>query len=142
MNVYISSDTETTIKDLYLQGHSPQEIKDELNLSLSTRQLQRWVKDWGISRSGGDAFRLAVARGRVTYWKKPIKQTRKTVQKKIRYLVLARDQYRCVKCGATAKDERLQVDHIDNDPMNGDMTNLQTLCESCNKGKYRSIREL
>lgn len=74
MNVYIAPRTEANIKDFYLQGFSAQEIKDQLQLQLSVRQLQRWIKNWGISRSQPDSFRLAVQRGRVLYNGKPRKK--------------------------------------------------------------------
>lgn len=51
----------------------------------------------------------------------------------MRQAVLARDEYRCVRCG---KSNRLTVHHVDGkgrgfpDP-NNDLLNLETLCRSC-----------
>lgn len=58
----------------------------------------------------------------------------------MRYLVLKRDGYRCVKCGLSPQDNdsvRLEVDHIVPVARGGLTTleNLQTLCFKCNQGK-------
>jgi len=55
-----------------------------------------------------------------------------------RYLVLKRDGYRCVMCGATATEgAKLQVDHVLPKSKGGKavLNNLQTLCDRCNRGK-------
>ena len=59
MNVYVSPTTELEVKRLYALGLSAREVKDELGLRLSVRQLQRWLKAWGVIRTVGEAFRLA-----------------------------------------------------------------------------------
>jgi Homing endonuclease associated repeat/HNH endonuclease len=58
----------------------------------------------------------------------------------LRYKVLVRDQFKCVKCGespATKHDCHLHVDHKVPFSKGGKTTedNLQTLCERCNLGK-------
>ena len=65
---------------------------------------------------------------------------RETISPKLRTLVLKRDRYRCVKCGATSQDNdsvRLEVDHIVPVTRGGPTTleNLQTLCSKCKPGK-------
>jgi hypothetical protein len=70
---------------------------------------------------------------------KPVKQKRAVSLRK-RIIVLARDNYKCVKCGASpGKDKNvlLHVDHIIPFSRGGscNVQNLQTLCESCNLGK-------
>jgi hypothetical protein len=56
------------------------------------------------------------------------------VQHELREMVLKRDKYRCVKCGAT---ESLQCHHIDPVAVNpiesADIDNCMTLCEHCHK---------
>jgi 5-methylcytosine-specific restriction endonuclease McrA len=64
----------------------------------------------------------------------------------LRYKVLVRDQFKCVKCGAspaTKHNCRLHVDHKDPFSKGGKTTegNLQTLCERCNLGKGNRHRE-
>ena len=59
----------------------------------------------------------------------------------VRYTVLARDNYRCVACGITAKETKLQVDRIIPYSKGGsnDISNLQVLCADCNRGKSDSL---
>jgi hypothetical protein len=57
-----------------------------------------------------------------------------------RWAVLKRDNYRCVKCGASPSndhDVELEVDHIHPVAKGGvnARENLQTLCHKCNQGK-------
>jgi hypothetical protein len=79
MNDYTTYMKSDQIKKLYESGMSAQEIKDQLNLTVSVRQVQRYIKNWGLSRSVGDAFRLAVFKGRVTYWGKPAKRRKRPI---------------------------------------------------------------
>lgn len=55
----------------------------------------------------------------------------------LKFEVLERDHYRCVYCGATALDARLEVDHYQPVASGGtnDLWNLVTACSSCNRGK-------
>lgn len=56
----------------------------------------------------------------------------------LRYDILKRDGFRCVLCGATARDGvELHVDHIIPVSKGGKtvMSNLRTLCDRCNLGK-------
>ena len=75
---------------------------------------------------------------------KKTKKKIKNTQKRSRYLsaatrvdVLRRDNYRCLFCGVSAKKAELEVDHIIPFSKGGSnaMSNLQTLCSDCNKGK-------
>jgi hypothetical protein len=54
-----------------------------------------------------------------------------------RWLVLERDGFRCVYCGATAAHARLVIDHRVPVAAGGtdDIDNLATACEPCNLGK-------
>lgn len=57
---------------------------------------------------------------------------------KLRYEVLQRDHHHCVICGRGAEDGvKLHVDHIMPVSKGGktELSNLRTLCESCNLGK-------
>lgn len=65
-------------------------------------------------------------------------QERSAMTPSLRYKVLKRDGFRCVICGATARDGvKLHVDHIRPIAKGGKtvMENLRTLCETCNRGK-------
>lgn len=69
-------------------------------------------------------------------------QQRRLVTASVRYEVLRRDNFRCVICGASAKNGAvLHVDHILPVSKGGTskMENLRTLCERCNLGKGAKI---
>lgn len=122
---------------LYKAGNSSQEIKEKLGLKQCVRQVQRWIKEEGITRETSEAFKLAIRKGRVRYYTSSVKKSRKTLGLKTRMMVFERDGMACVLCGKTARDTvRLEVDHIDEDPTNNKLSNLQVLCSECNKGKY------
>jgi len=69
-------------------------------------------------------------------YSRPILRTKRW--KALRFEILARDDWSCVKCGARG---RLEVDHIKSvrdDPASAfDPSNLQTLCPSCHTAKTR-----
>jgi ferredoxin len=122
---------------LYQSGLSAQEVHDALSPSVTVRQIQRMLRNSGIIRSTGDAFRRAVAKGRVPYHlRKTGKKPRKTIQSTLRYQIMQRDSFRCVKCGRGASACPLDVDHIDDNQINNKPENLQVLCHDCNIGKH------
>ncbi len=55
----------------------------------------------------------------------------------LRYTILERDGFRCVKCGANSQQTKLHIDHKIPVSKGGtnEPSNLQTLCERCNLGK-------
>lgn len=69
-----------------------------------------------------------------------------TIRASIRWQVFERDDFRCVACGASARNGAiLHVDHILPRSKGGadTMENYQTLCQTCNEGKSnRSERNL
>jgi hypothetical protein len=69
---------------------------------------------------------------------------KRTINVSLRFQVLRRDQFRCRACGrspATHKGVTLQVDHIIPWSRGGSSqpSNLQTLCNLCNRGKADSV---
>lgn len=63
---------------------------------------------------------------------------RKPINRKLRYAVLHRDNFRCQACGRGVDDNvKLEIDHIIPVDWGGEteISNLQTLCEECNSGK-------
>lgn len=66
------------------------------------------------------------------------KRERRYMNDSLRYDVLKRDGFKCKICGLSSKDgAKLHVDHIKPVSKGGKTTlsNLQTLCDRCNKGK-------
>lgn len=71
---------------------------------------------------------------------------RETIPLKLRFKILKRDNYTCVKCGQSpAKNNavELEIDHITPVSKGGtnDIENLQTLCRNCNQGKKDGYKE-
>jgi len=65
---------------------------------------------------------------------------RRTIPLNVRWMVLKRDNYKCVKCGKAPSvnhEVELEVDHIKPIAKGGanNIENLQTLCKDCNQGK-------
>ncbi len=72
--------------------------------------------------------------------KQPTHKTRREISLSLRYEVLKRDNFRCVKCGhspATEARVQLHIDHVVPWANGGEtvFTNLQCLCSECNLGK-------
>jgi hypothetical protein len=59
------------------------------------------------------------------------------VRADVRYQVLAAANGRCALCGAHSSERRIEVDHIIPRSRGGtnDISNLQALCDECNRGK-------
>lgn len=57
--------------------------------------------------------------------------------KSLRYDIMKRDSFSCLLCGATSKDDNLEIDHIIPISKGGktEKYNLKTLCYRCNRGK-------
>ena len=71
---------------------------------------------------------------------KPSHRTNRSISTRQRFVVMQRDNFRCVACGkspATDAGTVLHVDHIVPWSKGGESTaeNLQTLCATCNWGK-------
>lgn len=67
-------------------------------------------------------------------------KTKRSISDRLRFLVMRRDKFKCVKCGrspATQNGIILHVDHITPWSKGGEtvLDNLQTLCSVCNLGK-------
>lgn len=136
---WIEEEHKPQIIKLYKEGNSSQEIKDLLKLEVTVRSIQRYIKQQGISRTVKESFQLAIKKGRVSYEKSPQKRKKRT-RLMIRYQVLERDNFKCVKCGKTSTQTQIEIDHINEDPSDNRLENLQTLCEWCNKGKYQLLK--
>lgn len=69
--------------------------------------------------------------------KNVIKKERGMLTPKLRYTILKRDKFKCVLCGATGKENKLEIDHIIPISKGGKTikSNLRILCFNCNRGK-------
>ncbi len=139
--IKISPFAKQKIHELYTQKQlSAREIVETLGITISIRQIQRILKQDGLIRTPGDAFRLAVTQGKVTYYHKPehLKAKRKTFSMKQRYRIFTRDHFTCQACGMTPKEGiRIEIDHKNEDATDNRDENLQAFCNLCNTGKSR-----
>ena len=100
-----------------------------------------YKRHWGSVRGACEALE-AFHNGRISRARllagKVTASSRTTIPLKDRWAVLKRDDYRCVKCGASQSNgNSLEVDHIHPVAKGGGnaLENLQTLCHKCNQGK-------
>lgn len=66
---------------------------------------------------------------------------RQPISRRVRFLVLQRDNFTCQYCGARAPEKELEVDHAHPVSRGGlsDLNNLVTACFTCNRGKGKYI---
>lgn len=59
----------------------------------------------------------------------------------LRFKILERDEFKCIYCGSTSREEELHVDHIFPHSKGGktDVWNLVTACSTCNVGKKAMV---
>lgn len=107
------------------------------HFNVSTRMVQRLAKDAGVIRVASESMKLSRINGHWDYFRLPpeARKVRKQLGAKLRFKVLSAHPY-CLLCGARASDiTKLEVDHIDMDPSNNAIENLQVLCDRCDIGK-------
>lgn len=65
------------------------------------------------------------------------KTPRINIPKSVKKYLFQRDKYQCQSCGKTDREAKLNIDHIIPLAKGGanDISNLQTLCSSCNQKK-------
>jgi len=110
----------TRVKDWVPKLGGPEEQRDLLPLIFWLNKLE------------GEFYKLSP--------ENPIRKRRK-VSNGLRYKILKRDSFCCILCGASGRDDELQVDHIIPIAKGGNNSeeNLRTLCRRCNSGKYDRI---
>lgn len=104
---------------------------------ISPKGQNYWYKDHEYSFTSIVAFVKTVKQHEE--YMKSAKYQRSILSDSLRYDVLKRDNFTCQICGASSKKDgvKLEVDHIFPISKGGktEMSNLQTLCERCNRGK-------
>ena len=136
--------------------YSSQELMD--NLELVWRELGRppgqpimtrygyrisaspYRRQWGSLRNACvllSRFKSGEIKEEQLFGVAPPRHARAALPLNLRWDVLKRDHYQCVKCRARPPDVELEVDHIIAVARGGanDLSNLQTLCRPCNQGK-------
>lgn len=111
---------------------------------VTVRTIQRTINEYG--HVYGVKIRTVAEANKVTAKLKDYsalrknpedKVKRKFLPNKVRYQVLLAHPF----CAVCKNDAKLQVDHIDNNPRNNELSNLQVLCADCNSGKAWSSKE-
>lgn len=136
------------LKHVWLSlGRQP--MRKEVVRPLSEYHWKTYRRVFGSYRKGLEEFVEFMNKRRVKDLKKPFidieakmlkNKTKRNIGYRLRYTVLERDRYKCVKCGcspAYGNDVRLHIDHITPYSKGGEtvLSNLQTLCAPCNLGK-------
>lgn len=102
---------------------------------IGTRQIQRIAKMEGVVRTVSESNKLMAPLKNYRRLPPGMKAVRKGLLQRVRYEMIVNNPY-CALCGKTLEDGiKLEVDHIDNNPTNNDLANLQVLCNKCNSGK-------
>lgn len=106
------------------------------------KQRPAWLDGWrSLSKEAARLRGLADPTGNATRERKRAKRqwtsARNFVSSKVRQHVFVRDGHACVHCKASYVETDLRVDHIIPVSRGGssELSNLQTLCESCNQAK-------
>jgi hypothetical protein len=103
------------------------------------KALEKFVEAANSDSKESEYIEEQVEKTEVTSEIKPHK-TKRTINWRMRWQVLDRDNFRCISCGlspAIASGTILHVDHIKPWSKGGEtvLENLQTLCATCNLGK-------
>jgi len=139
--VFASADIEQWMED---QSYRPQSrvVVENIDPLQQPVPYQRADGRWSVRLICPDGRkRRFVSRGpREGYDEQYGSSRRAGLSMRTRYNVLTRDGHRCVYCGATPQDDRLQIDHKVPVSKGGsdDMENLVTACRTCNLGKADS----
>ena len=69
------------------------------------------------------------------------KTPRIPIPNSVRQYIYQRDKFQCQSCGQTQIETKLNIDHIIPLAKGGsnDMSNLQTLCQTCNQNKKHHL---
>ncbi len=95
----------------YKEGFSSYELSEEFGITPRSIQRALWRESTRtrevITRGKSDAFKLAIKKGRMKYYKKPehlkVKK-RKQISLERRYRIHIKYGYKCAICGAKAED--------------------------------------
>ncbi len=107
-----------------------------IKYEMTVRSIQRICKKEGVIRTIAEANKIAAPFKNYEGHRVPdhLKVKRTSLPRGVRARML-KETPRCKLCGNTAMECPLQIDHIDNNPTNHELSNLQVLCMICNRDK-------
>lgn len=131
------------VSKMYLKPITDFEIKLYYSYSSAGGRVHlSHTKIYGFDGLCAALQNIELAKHRFDEYDDFVRVERSLMTNSLRYEVMRRDGFRCVLCGASAKDgARLHVDHIYPVSKGGKtvMNNLRTLCDRCNLGKSDKI---
>ena len=105
---------------------------------VTPRTIQRFIKaNGGNIRTVSEANKVTSKLKDYSGHRVPehLKVKRNIIKRSLRYKLISEHPF-CVVCASRSEDGiRLEIDHIDNNPSNNSLPNLQVLCMFCNQGK-------
>lgn len=132
--------THQAIAQLYAGGRTlTSEIASQYGLS--SRQVQRIAKKYGVLRTQSESNKLMVPLKNYAALRVPmhLKAKRKQISQRLRYQLISAAEA-CAICFAPKGTVPFHVDHKDDDATNNELTNLQVICAPCNIGKSHLAR--
>lgn len=110
------------------------------NYGVSTRQILRIAKKFGLNRSIAEANKVTAPLKRYKTIPIELRVKRRQITQRLRWEMISAHPY-CSTCGRRVDEGVcLEIDHIDENPSNNSQDNLQVLCAICNQGKSHHYR--
>ena len=110
------------------------EHKARMQIGPLSKERDRLISEIASLRPYVD--RLKAIKKRVKKWEARQRDRARVKRKKIKYGYKRHKKDACELCGFVAKHSaQLDVDHIDGNGANNDLSNLQTLCANCHRLK-------
>jgi len=139
-------DPEKFICDMYLSGKSSIEIAEyflkEKEITVSSKNIQNYIKRNGITRTKAEAKKLAIKTGRMIYRKKPEheKYHVKYISAGLRLKLLQEADYKCKYCGNGRHNGYSIELHHKNGPESTE-ENLDVICFLCHRGLHENKKK-
>lgn len=131
----------------YLLQHVGEDVTRE-TLREVAGNIQDWQRSLRQLRQETGLDIVATATGYILTSSKPVRepQIRRSIDNKLKYAVLQRDNSTCQRCGANIQNTpnvKLVIDHKIPVEMGGEtlIDNLWTLCSECNGGKQAFFQD-
>lgn len=135
----LNPELHSAIARLYKTGdYTVENLAKQYNVT--TRTIQRIAKKNGVIRTQAEANKIAAPLKHYRTIPLSMRAPRKSISQKLRFELVTSHPF-CTLCGMRPSDGvRLEVDHIDENSTNNDMSNFQILCTLCNVGKSHEAR--